>query len=202
VTGRWATDDELRHRAGAALCGGVRWVQLRAKDLAGRDLLEAAALLRALTREAGAFLVVNDRVDIALAARADGVHLPEAGMAPLEARRLLGPDAWVARSVHSLEELRATARQGGADAVQFGPVFDTASKRAFGAPLGLVALAEAAGLAHACGLRLLAVGGIDAARAADCLAAGADGVSVIGGIWDAVDGQEAATDLIARTSAN
>lgn len=197
ITGPWRDAADLRARVEAALRGGIRWVQLRAKERSARELFDAASLLAPLCREAGALLVVNDRADVALAVGAGGVHLPENGMATADARRLLGEEAWIARSVHSVDGVRAAAASG-VNAVQFGPVFDTASKREFGAPQGLEKLRDAATVAIATpgsgSIALLAVGGLDAARARQCLAAGAAGVSVIGAIWEAADVEAAARE--------
>lgn len=192
VTGPWRDTDDLVARVGAALEGGLRWVQLRALDRGAGELYEAAMALRSLTRDAGAMLIVNARVDIAIAAGADGVHLPEAGLAPAVARTLLGEGAWIARSVHSVAAIRAMA-PGEVDAVQFGPVYDTPSKRGFGAPQGLELLAAAAEAVHGtAATRLIAIGGVNAGRLPACRAAGADAVSVIGAIWEAADVRAAA----------
>ena len=168
---------DLAARAHAALAGiapGRVAVQLREKDLGGRDLLALARALAAVCRARGQLLLVNDRADVALAAGADGVHLPSAGIPPAEARRLLGPDALVGVSCHSAEDVRR-ARDGGASYATFGPIHDTPSKRAYGPPVGAGALGEAARL----GLPLVALGGMDAARAPAAFAAGAAGVAVI-----------------------
>jgi thiamine-phosphate pyrophosphorylase len=122
----------------------------------------------------GQLFLVNDRLDVALAALADGVHLPAAGIPPGDARRLLGPAALVGVSCHSSDDVRR-ARDAGASFATFGPVFDTPSKRAYGPPLGLSALREAATF----GLPLVALGGVDASRAPAAFAAGAVGVAAI-----------------------
>jgi len=111
------------------------------------------------------------------------------------ARRLLGDAAWIGRSVHSLEAIRATPA-GLVDAFQFGPVFDTASKREFGVPQGIAELSRAAVAAREeCGAALVAVGGITADRVADCRKAGATAVAVIGAVWNAEE-VEAAAGLV------
>jgi thiamine-phosphate pyrophosphorylase len=149
-------------------------VHLREKDLGGAALLTLARALLAVCRAHGARLLVNDRLDVALAAGADGVHLPAAGPSPAEARRLLGGAALVGVSCHSAAEV-ARARAGGADYATFSPIWDTPSKRAFGAPLGLPALAEAARL----GLPLVALGGVEPRNAPQAVAAGAAGVAAL-----------------------
>lgn len=168
---------QLAARAEAALRGlppGTVALHLREKDLGGRALLLLARALGEVCRATGQRFVVNDRLDVALACGADGVHLPSAGVPPADARRLLGPGALVGVSCHSEAEVRR-AREGGASYATFGPVHDTPSKRAFGAPVGLEALRAAARL----GLPLIALGGIDARRAPEARAAGAHGVAAI-----------------------
>ena len=117
---------------------------------------------------------MNDRLDVALAAGADGVHLPSDGVPPADARRLLGPGALVGVSCHSAEDV-LRARDGGASFAFFPPLYDTPSKRAYGPPLGLEPLRAAAVL----GLPLVGLGGITVERAAEVRAAGAAGVAAI-----------------------
>lgn len=168
---------DLAARARSALGGlppGTVALHLREKDLGGRELLVLARALVAICRGAGQRFLVNDRLDVALACGADGVHLPSAGVPPSDARRLLGPASLVGVSCHGEADVRR-AREGGASYATFGPVHDTPSKRAFGAPVGLDALRAAARL----GLPLVALGGIDPARAPQARAAGAHGVAAI-----------------------
>ncbi len=168
---------DLAARADAALAPlppGRAVLHLREKDLGGRDLLALARSLARVCRARGQLLVVNDRIDVALAAGADGVHLPSEGVSPADARRLVGPSALVGVSCHSAADVRR-ARDGGASYATFGPVYDTPSKRRFGAPVGVEALRAAAQL----GLPLVALGGVTAARAPEVVAAGAAGVAAI-----------------------
>ena len=123
---RQARGGDLLSAVERALDGGVRAVQLREKDLPGRELLALAEGMRRLTSRYGAKLLVNDRADVALACRADGVHLGVASIPPSVARRLLGPDALIGCSTHGEAELAAAA-DGGADFATFGPVYATAS---------------------------------------------------------------------------
>ncbi len=168
---------DLAAAARQALSGlppGVVALHLREKELSGAALLALARTLAAACRETGQLLLVNDRLDVALAAGADGAHLPAAGIPPAEARRLLGPGRLLGVSCHADAEVER-ARDGGADFATFGPVFDTPSKRTLGSPVGLGALRRAAGL----GLPLVGLGGVGPANAAAVRAAGAAGVAAI-----------------------
>jgi thiamine-phosphate pyrophosphorylase len=177
-----------------ALRGGIRAVQLREKDLPARDLLRLARELREATARHGARLLVNDRVDVAMAAGADGVHLGVSSLRPREARRLLGPKGLVGCSTHSLREL-AEAEEGGADFVTFGPVFFTPSKAAYGPPVGLPALAAACRAAR---IPVFALGGVGAGNLDVVLSAGAHGVALVSGVVAAPDPRSAASALTAR----
>ena len=134
VTDRHQTGGrDLLDVVGQALAAGVRAVQLREKDLSTRDLYHLAEKLLAKTRAAGAALLINDRVDVAMALAADGVHLTRRSLPPRESRELLGPDRLIGVSSHSLADVRE-AEAGGADFVVLGPIFETASKAASGPP--------------------------------------------------------------------
>ena len=153
--------------------GAVDAIQIRERDLDGRQWLALAGHVVERSRGTRTRVLVNDRADVALAAGADGVHLRADGPEVARVRRL-GPSAWiVGRSVHGLEEIRAHA---GADYLLFGTVFPTASKLAEAPTQGLDGLAEAV---RATGRPVLAIGGITPARAAACAAAGAAGVAGI-----------------------
>lgn len=176
----------------AALKGGVRAVQLREKDLTPRELLPLALALRDLTREFGARLLVNDRIDVALAAGADGVHLGGTSLPPAVARKLLGPDRLIGVSTHSQEEALA-AREGGADFVTFGPVWFTPSKATFGPPVGLDRLRTACATS---GIPVFALGGVRTENIREALASGAAGAALISGILAAADPRKAASSLL------
>ncbi len=188
---RRARESDLPAAVERALEGGVRGVQLREKDLSGRELYGLAVVLRALTSRYGARLLVNDRVDVALAAGADGVHLGVASIPPAEARRLLGPGALIGCSAHDLREL-AAAEEGGADFATFGPVYATPSKASFGPPVGVEAFRRACEAAR---IPLFALGGVGAGNAREVLAAGAWGIGAIGAILGAPDPSAAAREL-------
>lgn len=167
-------------------------VHLREKDLGGRELVALARALAAACHGAGQLLLVNDRVDVALASGADGVHLPSAGIPPADARRLVGADRLVGVSCHGTADVRR-AREGGANFATFGPVFDTPSKRPYGAPIGLAPLREA----MAMGLPLVGLGGVDLSNAAEVMAAGAHGVAAIRAWLTAPDPGHATAALLA-----
>ncbi len=174
-----------------ALQGGVDAVQLREKDLCGGELLVLAKNLGTLCRRYGVKFLINDRIDVVLAADADGVHLPVDSFAPADARRLLGPDVLIGASAHSLAEAR-TAAAGGADFIVFGPIFETPSKRTFGSPVGLDALAAAS---RGVALPLIAIGGITAERVRSVRQHGVHGIAVVSAILEADDPRAAAAAL-------
>lgn len=174
-----------------AVASGVDAVQLREKDLDSRTLLSLAIELRRITNEHGAKLLINDRIDVALAVAADGVHLPASSFSPSDARSLLGPLALIGVSTHSLPEAVA-AQEAGADYILFGPIFDTASKRGYGPPQGLTTLRA---VAAAVRIPVIAVGGIDKANASTVMQHRAAGVAVISAILRAADVAEAAAAL-------
>lgn len=174
-----------------ALLGGVRAVQLRERGIESQELLVLARELRALTRRYDALLLVNDRIDIALACEADGVHLPSHSFRIPDARALMGASRLIGVSTHHVDEVRAAA-DAGADFVVFGPVYATPSKQAYGAPLGLTALQTAARVA----IPVLGIGGITSARVADVRAHGAAGVAVVRALLGADDPSEAAVELL------
>lgn len=174
-------------RALAGVPHGAAIVQVREKDLPGGPLLAHAQAAVAAARPRGALVLINDRVDVALAADADGVHLPEAGLAIADARALLPRGAIIGASRHD----PVVAAACDADLVVLGPVYET-SGPGKGAPLGTDSLAAARGRAV-----LVAIGGIDSpARAAACRAAGASAIAAIRAIWTASDPGSAARALV------
>jgi thiamine-phosphate pyrophosphorylase len=149
-------------------------VHLREKAMGGAALLSLATALGRVCRRHRQLLLINQRLDVALACEADGVHLPASAVGPAEARRLLGPGALIGVSCHRADEV-ARAQAGGADYASFGPVWATPSKLGYGAPVGLEALREASRL----GLPLVALGGLEPALAPLAFSAGAAGVAAI-----------------------
>jgi thiamine-phosphate pyrophosphorylase len=179
----------------SAVAAGIDWIQIREKDLGARSLMELARFAVAETQAAGTRVFINDRLDIAVAARAAGVHLGEESMPPeavAEWRRSAGrKDFLIGVSCHSLESARA-AELGGADYVFFGPVFATPSKAAFGAPQGIERLREVCASVE---IPVLAIGGVNLENSRQCLATGAAGVAAIRLFQDAEDVAEVATLL-------
>lgn len=165
----------LRH-VELAVEARVSLVQIREKALTARALFELAARAATLARGSATRVVLNDRADIARAAGCDGVHLTTRSLEARVVRRAFGEDFLIGVSTHTLQEACA-AREGGADFAVFGPVFDTPSKRAYGPPVGLEALREAARVLSP--FPLVALGGVDETNAGECIAAGAEGVAAI-----------------------
>jgi thiamine-phosphate pyrophosphorylase len=198
VTDRGATGGRpLIEVVEVCLGAGLRAVQLREKALVAGELFELAGELRALTWRYGARLLVNDRADVALAVGADGVHLPAAGLPPAVARKVLGPDRLLGVSTHHPDEVEASGRDG-ADYVVFGPVYETPSKEAYGAPAGLAALARACERST---VPVLAIGGVTVSRLAEVRAAGAAGAAVIRALLAAPDPAGATKRMLAACEA-
>jgi thiamine-phosphate pyrophosphorylase len=166
-----------------AVAAGVRLVQYRRKDGTTEDLVAEARQLRALCR--GTRFVVNDRVDVALAVAADGVHLGQKDLSYREARKLLGAEKIIGITVHDVAEALA-AEAAGADYLGVSPIFATATKADAGAPTGVKLLAE---IRRRVSLPLVAIGGITLENAPLLIAAGAEGICAISAVVTKVDVQ-------------
>lgn len=175
-----------------ALQGGVRAVQLREKDLQPAELYGLASQLRRITAAHGAKLLINDRIDVALAVNADGVHLPERGIPAAAARKIVGPDRLIGVSCHSMASA-TRAQRDGADFITFGPVFFTPSKAGYGDPLGVARLAETAGSLQ---IPVFGLGGITTEKIPQVMAAGVRGIALISAIMAAEDPQSAAAGIL------
>jgi thiamine-phosphate pyrophosphorylase len=175
-----------------ALKGGVRFVQLREKDLTARELLSLAQDIRRLTAEARAHLLINDRIDLCLAVKADGVHLRSNSLPTRIARKILGDSKLIGVSAHSVEEAQR-AQDEGADFIALGPIYATPSKAGYGPPLGLDVLRN---VRWRIKIPVLALGGIQKERIPEVLGAGADGIALISAILAAENPRQAAIDLI------
>ena len=161
------------------LDGGANLIQLRDKEAGGRELLEQAIACLKLTRKAGATLIINDRVDVALTAGADGVHLGQDDLSVDEAREILGEDKIIGVSTHSIDQFRA-ALETSANYIAVGPVYPTITKENPAPVVGLELVREARKLTDR---PLVAIGGISHARAPEVIAAGADCVAVISALY-------------------
>lgn len=174
----------------SAVRGGVTCVQLREKSLDTRAFVERARALKALLSPLRIPLLVNDRVDVALAADADGVHVGQSDMAPQDVRRLM-PGALIGLSIESWQQMRE-AEQEPVDYYGISPVFATASKADAAPALGLAGLQQ---LRRMTGRPLVAIGGIQAGNVAAVMAAGADGVAVVSALCASADPAAAARHL-------
>jgi thiamine-phosphate diphosphorylase len=177
--------------ARAAVEGGARMVQLREKNADTRELYEIAGGIREATSGTSTLFIVNDRVDVALAAEADGVHVGPDDLPWREARRLLGPDRIMGVSAATPEEVRG-AEAAGADYLGVGPAFATGSKADAGEAIGPEGIARIAALTS---LPVIGIGGITLANAASVWASGAAGIAVISAVAGAKDMAAAVREL-------
>ncbi|MBS1840569.1 MAG: thiamine phosphate synthase [Acidobacteria bacterium] len=184
----------LLHTIVSAAAAGVDWIQLREKDLCGGEAFDLArsAIDAIRSRASGTRIIVNDRVDVALAAGAGGVHLSENGFSVSDARRLAGRfskdsgkplDFLIGVSCHSLGSALGAARDG-ADYIYFSPIFHTPSKAFYGPPQGVERLRQ---ICQAVQIPVIAIGGINLENVASCYAAGAAGAAAIRLFQDATD---------------
>ena len=182
----------------AAARGGAEAVQLREKDLSARDLYALGARLQEVLAPYRIPLLINDRLDVALALDCAGVHLAGHSLPTALARRLLGPHKLIGVSTHSVEEAQRAATEG-ADFVVFGPVYTTPSKMAYGPPQGLQQLAAVVGQVP---IPVLAIGGIEPSNLTQVLTTGAYGVAMIRAVLAAADPGAATRQLHAGLAAS
>jgi len=181
VKGYYFITDSKLSRAGnesdvrQAVACGVEVVQYRNKDRETRQMYEEAVRLREICRDSGSIFLINDRVDIALATQADGVHLGQSDMPCLPARKLLGQERIIGVTVHSLAEA-LEAESMGADYLGVSPIFQTATKPDAGKPAGIRLIEEIRGQVE---IPLIAIGGINHSNASEVVRAGADGLCAI-----------------------
>ena len=161
------------------LLGGAKLIQLRDKQASARELLESARACRKLTRAMGATLIINDRVDVALAAEADGVHLGQEDMTPDKAREVLGPAAIIGLSTHSLDQFRAGMKTS-ANYLALGPIFATTTKENPDEVVGLESLRAAKEISNR---PIVAIGGIKEDRVTEVIEAGADYVAIVSALY-------------------
>lgn len=175
ITDRKSLDGELLPFVANAIQAGVDWIQIREKDLCGRDLLELCREAARLPNPHQTRLIVNGRPDVAMASGFDGVHLPGSSVPVDEVRRLVGPDLMIGVSCHSLTDLETAERQG-ADYAFYSPIFVSASKPGYGPAVGVDHLQTAC---RAVKIPVLALGGVTLQNAEDCIQAGAAGIAGI-----------------------
>ncbi|NWF72328.1 MAG: thiamine phosphate synthase [Nitrospirae bacterium] len=167
-------------------------IQIRERDLSARELVALAREVQAVTVSRRSQLLINDRIDVALALEGVGIHLRSNSLPVTVARELLGAERLLGISVHTIEEAVQAEAQG-ADYVILGPIYGTPSKQSFGLPLGIHTLEKACRLV---GIPIIGIGGVTAARAREMRDAGAFGVAVIRAILGAADVESATRELI------
>lgn len=175
-----------------ALKGGVKAVQLREKELGARELLDMAYKMRYLTKRYNARLFINDRVDVAMAVGADGVHLGQESMPPSAAKKASKNGLIVGVSAHSPDEAKAAMNEG-ADFITFGPVYPTPSKMRYGEPIGITALKD---ICPAINIPVFAIGGITPERLREVKDCGCYGAAVISAILSSDDIKKTAEKLM------
>lgn len=174
------------------LTAGVPAIQLRERDLSARELVTLAREVQAVTASRGSQLLINDRIDVALALEEVGVHLRSNSLPVSVARQLLGAQRLLGISVHTVEEVLSVESQG-ADYIVLGPIYETASKQMFGPPLGIHTLEKACRLVR---IPIIGIGGVTTARAREMRRAGAFGVAVITAVLGAADVESATRELL------
>ncbi len=175
-----------------ALQGGVTAVQLREKDLPIRELLKLAEDMRKITKDSGAMLFINGRIDVAMAVGADGIHLGQTDLPVDVVRKIVGNRFMIGVSTHNLKEAKE-AEEKGADFITFGPVYETPAKLKYGKPVGVNALKE---IKNGISIPVYAIGGIKSGDIKPILATGANGVAVISAIIGAKEPKKAAEEII------
>ena len=174
------------------LTAGAPAIQLRERDLSARELVTLAREAQAVTASRRSQLLINDRIDVALALEGIGVHLRGNSLPVSVARQLLGVQRLLGVSVHAVEEVLSAQSQG-ADYIVLGPIYETPSKQMFGPPLGIHTLEKACRLVR---IPIIGIGGVTAARAREMRRAGAFGVAVITAVLGAADVESATRELL------
>jgi thiamine-phosphate pyrophosphorylase len=174
------------------LTAGVAAIQLRERDLSAKELVTLAREVQAVMASRRSQLLINDRIDVALALEGVGVHLPSNSLPVFVARQLLGAQRLLGISVHAVEEAVQVESQG-ADYIVLGPIYETPTKQMFGPPLGIHTLEKACRLVR---IPIIGIGGVTAARAREMRRAGAFGVAVISAVLGAANVESAARELL------
>lgn len=190
---------ELENVVADAITGGVTAVQIREKKSSTKEFIAVAERILSITREAGIPLIINDRVDVALAVGADGVHLGQDDMPYEIARRLLGPDAIIGMSVTNAQQAAAAETRGDLDYLGIGPIFFTTTKEDLKTPIGFEGLANISRISKH---KLVAIGGIKAETACEAVKNGASGVAVVSAIMSASSPRLAAEELLKNVRAS
>jgi thiamine-phosphate pyrophosphorylase len=175
-----------------ALKAGVKVIQLREKDLGPRDLLNMAYMMRDLTKQYNARLFINDRVDIALAVGADGVHLGQNSMSARPVRKISGNKLLIGVSTHGIDEA-IEAEKDGADFITLGPIYQTPSKLKYGNPIGIDTLRK---VKSKVSIPVLAIGGIKVDKVKEVTEVGADGIALISAILTAENIKETTEEFM------
>jgi len=181
ITDRRLSGLSITEQVSQPIAGGARLIQIRDKELSAAELFREAEASINLARESGAQIIINDRADVAYALKAHGVHLGQEDLPPQAARQLLGPDAIVGISTHTLEQVYA-ARSQPVSYIAFGPVFPTTTKNNADPVVGIDAVRRVKEILG--DKPLVAIGGITAANAASVIFAGADAIAMIGALYD------------------
>lgn len=190
----FAAGSDLAYLAGEAILGGVTIVQLRAKGSGTREFLELATRMATVLKKRSVPLIINDRVDIAMACGAEGVHLGQDDMPPDKARQLIGRSKIIGVSVNTLKEAREAERLG-ADYIGLGPIYATTTKDTDLLVLGPEGIRR---MRPKIGIPIIAIGGINVDNATNVMKAGAAGIAVVSAILDAPDARKAAAELKKR----
>lgn len=176
-----------------ALQAGIKAIQLREKDLSAKELFELAQNLRRMTRQYHARFFINDRVDIAMAVEADGVHLGQKSFLAKDVKTIF-PKAIIGVSTHSLDEAKK-AEADEADFITIGPIFYTPSKAGYGEPLGVEVIKQ---VRKEIRIPVFAIGGIKGDNARDVIDASADGIAVISAVMGAEDVGKAVKEMLKK----
>jgi thiamine-phosphate pyrophosphorylase len=174
------------------LAAGVSAIQLRERDLSAKELVTLAREVQAAMAARRSQLLINDRIDVALALEGVGVHLRSNSLPVSIARQLLGAQRLLGISVHAVEEAVQVESQG-VDYIVLGPIYETPTKQMFGPPLGIQTLEKACRLVR---IPIIGIGGVTAARVREMRCAGAFGVAVITAVLGAVNVESAARELL------
>lgn len=198
ITNRNICKTKLVDIISQSIDGGVETVQLREKDLSTVELYNLAIEIREITKKRGVNLIINDRVDIALAVDADGVHLGWQSLEIEMVRRMIGQEKMIGFSAHNLQEAEK-AENCGADYITISPIFDTACKDYFIKPLGTDEIGK---IKEQIDIPVIALGGINEDNVNDVLAKGADGIAVISAILQSENPRQSASRLYKEIKRN